>query len=427
MLYWLSMLGIAYAVITFTTSALWGVISGWLLYYYLPPSGTPLVPVALYSLVMLISRIVNIAITLPIGYISDRTHTRWGRRMPFVVSGALLVPFLFVLLWMPPHAGESIINLFYLAIIMVAFNVVYGIHQIPYEALLPELFPEDKQRINVSAWRSGFQFLGAILAGVAGPLVEKMGYAHTAMFFALGTAPFLFLPMFFLSEKSITPKINAPISLRESIRLTLINPAFQVFTTAWALSWIASTFMMETLPYIVTEVCHLREADTVYFYIPAVLVSLLCFPLVTWLAKRFGKLRVFGYSLLACAIVQPSLMFISERIPISLMAQGIIWVLLVAIALSAARILPTAIAADITDLDEKVTGQRREGSFYAFWGLLDQLASGVGSALLPLFLLLGRSKSDPHGPLGVRLLELAGGALLFLGFLIFRKYPHKDI
>jgi GPH family glycoside/pentoside/hexuronide:cation symporter len=98
----------------------------------------------------------------------------------------------------------------------------------------------------------------------------------------------------------------------------------------------------------------------------------------------------------------------------------------VAIALSAARILPTAIAADITDLDEKITGQRREGSFYAFWGLLDQLASGVGSALLPLFLLLGRSKADPHGPLGVRLLELGGGLLLFLGFLILRKYPHKD-
>lgn len=420
------MRGIAYSIITFTTSALWGVISGWLLYFYLPPSGTPLVPVALYSLVMLISRIVNIAVTLPIGFLSDRTRTRWGRRMPYVVSGALLVPFLFVLLWIPPHAGESVINLLYVAIIMVVFNVVYEIHQIPYEALLPELFPEDKQRINISAWRSGFQFLGAILAGIAGPLIEKMGFAQTALIFAVGTAPFLFLPMFFLREKNITPKYSAPISLKDSIRLTLSNRAFQIFTLAWALSWIASTFMMETLPYIVTEVCRLSEADTIYFYLPAVLVSLLCFPIVTWLAKRFGKLRVFGGSLLACAIIQPSLVLVSDRIPIPLMAQGIIWVLLVAIALSAARILPTAIAADITDLDEKITGQRREGSFYAFWGLLDQLASGVGSALLPLFLLLGRSKTDAHGPLGVRLLGLGGGILLFLGFLIFRKYPYKD-
>jgi GPH family glycoside/pentoside/hexuronide:cation symporter len=420
------MTGIAYAVITLATSTLWGVLSGWLLYFYLPPTGSPLVPAALYGLIMLISRGINILITIPVGYLSDRTRTRWGRRMPFVVGGALFIPLLFVLIWMPPHAGESIVNLLYVAVILAAFNVVYEIHQIPCEAMFPELFPDEKQRINISVWRSAFQLVGAVLAGAAGPLIEKTGYANTALIFAAGTAPFLFVPMFFLREKNVTPKNNELISIRESVRLTLSNRAFQVFTLAWALSWIASTFMMETLPYIVTEVCHLSEADTIYFYIPAVLVSLLCFPIVTWLAKRFGKLRVFGGSLLACAIVQPGLMLISERIPIPLMAQGIAWVILAAIALSAAQILPTAIAADITDLDEKITGQRREGSFYAFWGLLDQLASGVGSALLPLFLLLGRSKSDPHGPLGVRLLGLGGGLLLFLGFLIFRKYPHKD-
>ncbi|HTX89772.1 MAG TPA: MFS transporter [Anaerolineales bacterium] len=421
------MSGIAYAIITLATSTLWGVISGWLLYFYLPPTGTPLVPVALYSLVMLISRIVNIVITLPIGYLSDRTHTRWGRRMPYVVGGALFVPFLFVLLWKPPHMGESMTNLIYIAVLMVVFNVVYEIHQIPYEAMLPDLFTEDKQRINVSAWRSAFQFLGAIVVGAAGPLIEKTGYANTVLIFAVGSAPFLFLPMFFLREKNTPPRdTTAQTSLMESIRLTLSNKAFQIFTLAWALSWIASTFMMETLPYIVTEVCRLNEADTIYFYLPAVIVSLLCFPLVTWLAKRFGKLRIFSGSLLLCAIIQPGLMLIGDWIPIPLMAQGIAWVLMVATALSAARILPTAIAADITDLDEKITGLRREGSFYAFWGLLDQLASGVGSACLPLFLLLGRSKTDPQGPLGIRLLGLGGGVLLFLGFLIFRKYPHPD-
>src|SRR3989304_1401350 len=105
--YTIHMTGFFYAVIAIASATLWGVVNGWLLYFYLPPTGTPLVPAAWYSLVMLISRGVNIAITLPVGYLSDRTHTRWGRRMPYIVSGAICIPVLFVMLWIPPHAGES--------------------------------------------------------------------------------------------------------------------------------------------------------------------------------------------------------------------------------------------------------------------------------------------------------------------------------
>jgi glycoside/pentoside/hexuronide:cation symporter, GPH family len=418
--------GIAYAIITLATSTLWGVISGWLLYFYLPPTGEPLVPIALYSLVMLISRGVNILLTLPIGHLSDRTHSRWGRRMPYVVSGALLLPVLFILMWTPPHAGESVVNLLYIAVIMVAFNIAYEVHQVPYEALFPELLPGEKERINISAWRTGFQLLGAILTGAAGPLIEKTGYAHTAILFALGTAPFLFLPMFFLREKIQAPRKEEELSLKASLKLTISNRSFQIFILAWALFWIASTFVMETLPYIVTEICRLSEAETIYFYIPAVLASLLCFPVVTWLSKRFGKIRIFGGSLLAGAVVLPGLLIINDRLPFPLIVQGIFWISLQSIALSGAQVLPTAIAADITDMDEKVTGRRREGSFYAFWGLLDQLSSGIGSALLPLFLLLGRSNTDPHGPIGVRLLGGIGGLLLLVGFLIFRQYPRQQ-
>ena len=84
-------------------------------------------------------------------------------------------------------------------------------------------------------------------------------------------------------------------------------------------------------------------------------------------------------------------------------------------------------AAEITDNDEILTGQRREGSFYSVWGLLNQVSSGLAAGLIPLFLLLGRSKLEPQGPLGVRLLGLAGGVLLFASFWIFRQYKLEPI
>jgi hypothetical protein len=58
--------------------------------------------------------------------------------------------------------------------------------------------------------------------------------------------------------------------------------------------------------------------------------------------------------------------------------------------------------------------------------LLNQVASGLAAGLIPLFLLLGRSQLDPNGPLGVRVLGLAGGILLFASFWIFRQYNLEE-
>src|SRR5574342_1273078 len=96
---------LAYTIITLGSSTLWGVASGWLLYFYLPPGAPPLVPLTYYSAVILVSKAVNIVIGLPIGYISDRTKSSWGRRLPYVIGGAIFLPILFVLLWTPPQTG----------------------------------------------------------------------------------------------------------------------------------------------------------------------------------------------------------------------------------------------------------------------------------------------------------------------------------
>jgi hypothetical protein len=85
--------------------------------------------------------------------------------------------------------------------------------------------------------------------------------------------------------------------------------------------------------------------------------------------------------------------------------------------------LQPALGAEVTDRDAQLTGQRREGTYYATWGLLDQLVNGLVLGLLPLLLTLGRSQTDPRGPLGVRLVGPVGGVLFGAAYLIFLRYP----
>lgn len=420
---------IAYGVINLGTTMAWSIVDGWLLYFYLPPEGQSmaLVPVALYGMAVLSGRILNALFTPLIGYWSDHSRSRWGRRLPFIFISSLPYLIFFLLLWTPPVKGQSLSNLVYLAVILVLFNLAQSLLIIPFGSLLPELARADRHRVRMTAWSASFQLIGVILAGLAGFLIEQRGFGSTMLIYALIVLPLFYLPLLVLRERpGMQIKAEEHFGFWRSIKMTLGNRAFLVLTATGACFWTATTFLMLVIPYIVTEVCQLTVADTPYFYLPAVLASLACYPLVNWLAGRFGKWRVFAGSLLASALVLPLLMLIGPWNPIPLIIQGVTWMTLEAIAMSGVVMLPQALAAEITDYDETITGQRREGAYYSAWSLLDQLVNGLAGALLPVLLLLGRSRSDVHGPLGVRLTGLIGGLLLFGAFLIFQRYPLKN-
>lgn len=417
---------IAYASIMLGSPMLWSIVDSWLLYFYLPPQGqgVPLVPVAIYSIAVFSTRVLNAAITPPIGYISDHARTRWGRRLPFMFVSALPLLIFFVLLWRPPLREESPWNLVYLVVILALYNVAYSFLLIPYNSLMPELVLTDQHRVRMSTWCASFQLMGIIVAGFAGLIIESKGYIVMALVYACIVLPLFYLPFLVLRER---PERQIAATERlgfwQSIALTLSNPAFLVLTAVGGCFWIATAFVIMAIPYIVTEICLLETGDTAYFYIPAVLASLMCYPLVMWLSNRFGKWHIFAGSMLASAIVLPGLMLIGDWLPAPLAVQGVIWITLQAIAMSGFIVLMQAFAAEVTDYDETLTGQRREGAYYSTWGLLDQLINGMAMALLPLLLLLGRSRTDPLGPLGVRMAGLIGGLLLLTAFLIFLRYP----
>src|SRR5689334_20416126 len=108
--YNLTMASLAYGLMALGNAILTGVMSGWLLYFYLPPNGQPLVPVMLYGIAILLSRLIYILSSIPIDHLIRRTRSRWGSHLPYILGGALCMPFLFILLWTPPHAGTSLWN-----------------------------------------------------------------------------------------------------------------------------------------------------------------------------------------------------------------------------------------------------------------------------------------------------------------------------
>lgn len=404
------MTALTYAIITLGNTVLTSVMSGWLIYFYLPPGGNALVPVGLFGIVVLISRISHIAANLLVTRFGSGTTRRWLR---YLIGGAWFMPTLFVLLWLPLQAQASTVNLIYLFVILIAFNVASGLHQAAYRAILPAL--DAKEQGAIGTWNMAFLLLGGILAALSGPLIQSLNYPQAIGMFALGSAPFLIVPGLVLSRRLVgkdQPLERAPFF--ESVRAAWGIPAFRGFALSWGLMWLATTFTFETIPYIVTEICHLSKAEAVYFYLAPLVVSIIAYPLISKLSARYGVKTIYRASLLAGAVAMPGLILISERIPIPLPAQGLIWLSVQTFCLMGAQTSPGAITAEITSGNEA-----QQNALYAFGNLIDQLASGLALAIIPFSLILGNSMANP---IGIKLLGPLGAFFLLVSFVSFGCY-----
>ncbi|MDZ7704245.1 MAG: MFS transporter [Trueperaceae bacterium] len=185
-------------------------------------SGSALVPAGLYSIVIFIIRTVNAVIAPPIGYISDRTQTRWGRRLPFMFASGLPMLVFFVLLWTPLVYSTSNWNLVYLAVIYLLYNFTYTLNQVPYTALLPEIARTEHHRVRVSAWSSGAFLVGMIVGSLGGPLIDRFGYTTTALIYAVAILPFFYAPFLVLRENpKRQDRAVERLDFRQGIKLML--------------------------------------------------------------------------------------------------------------------------------------------------------------------------------------------------------------
>src|ERR671931_199098 len=126
----------------------------WLLYYYAPPSDAhlpTLLPNLAVGALLLVAGIIGALDEAIVGYFSDRTRSRWGRRIPYIVAGAPLWAIFFVLLFTPPADAGAAATAVYLFFVFSLVALFGALASAPYEALLPEIVPSSAERVSLQA------------------------------------------------------------------------------------------------------------------------------------------------------------------------------------------------------------------------------------------------------------------------------------
>jgi GPH family glycoside/pentoside/hexuronide:cation symporter len=422
-------------------SILINLVSVMLIYIYHPPANSglhTLIPTAvflgIFSALALIAaggRLFD-AITDPlIAWMSDRSQHRRGRRIPFMRVGWIPAAIFCIAVFLPPSVSESRLNTIWLLVTLTLFYLFLTIYFIPYNALMPELAPTERDKVRLSTWLSLAYVMGLIIAAQAPLLaswiedllepVHRIRSFQTAIgILALVAGILLHFPVISIDEKKYCEGRPALVSFRKSLGQTLSNYNFRLFLFADFSYFLAISIISSGMLYYLKVLLGLEEALGSTVFGAMILVSLLFYPLVLNISRVMQKKYLLSFGLVFLGVIFLAIFFLG-KLPMPPRVQIYLFALLASLPLAILGIIPYAIIAEIAQLDGLKTGFKKEGMYFAVRNFFYKLGMTTGIMIFTIMTLWGK---DPGNDLGIRLNGLVGFlscAVAGITFLLFRE------
>lgn len=330
--------------------------------------------------VLFAARLLDVISDPIIGFLSDRTRTRFGRRIPWIAGGLPVTALGIWLLFKPPEGAELI----YLASASVLLYIGWTALAVPYAAWGAEVSSRYHERTRFAAWREGAVVAGTLVAaGLAGSGENvEAGLSLLAMVTIAALAVGGCVLLLRAPKPSLVHrKKGGDGSWREGVNLLWRNRPFRRLLGAWLLNGVANGLPATLFLLFVTH--QLAAAGQSNLFLLAYFgMSIAGLPVWLWLSRRWGKHRAWcGAMLWGCCwfAVAPFLGAGDTGLYLALcIGTGL--------ALGADLALPPSMQADVVDVETARTGRARTGLYFALWGMATKLslalAVGVAFPLL---------------------------------------------
>ena len=440
-------------------SILSGIITTWLVTFYLPtdssveagakfyvPTGLIIFGVlTILGLITFVCRIFD-AVTDPwIASLSDRSTNPKGRRIPFMKRAAVPFAIVTVLVFFAPFGVDkgqptSPVNIIWVLVTLILFYLFMTMYCTPYNALISEFGKTQEDRMYISTAISLTFFFGTLLAylpfALAGPLQGAVSFAWSYRIWFIVLAVFalicMLIPVFKLDEKTFVDAKPSDSNAMKSLIKTFRNKDFRKFTFSDIAYWIGLTLFQTGLPFFVTVSMKLDSSNTMLFMGGMTVLSACFYPFVSKLVAKFGKkkLVICGFLGLALAYVITALIGVVPAL--TGMLPGILVVLISAFPMALLGIIPQAIVADVAEEDAIITGEKREGMFFAARTFAMKLGQSLAMLVFTSLAVIGSaqdlSSNDlTASPDGLRIVAIVAVCFCVLGAVILAAYDEKKV
>jgi len=364
-------------------AGIFSTIPGLLLLFYL--TDTLGVSAGLAGLAVLLPKLWDIATDPIVGAWSDRSRSRWGRRRPFLLAGALTLPPCFIALFMAP-VGEPMVAFAWVLAMFCLAATAFTLFQVPYASMPAEMSADYHERTTLVAYRMAFVTLGILAAGALAPMIIKSagggtaGYARMSVVLALVTAASMLVAFFGTARARQTQRDEeAPtMGLRAQLAVAFGDRAYRTLWQAYALQCVALGAVLAAVPYFVRYTLLAGEEAVTLLFVCLVGPAIVTMPLWTAISRRWGK-RV-GYLIAAgiFTVMAASLLLAGPGRLAVVGAQ----VGLLGVGFAGLQVFPFALLPELIDADAARTGLRREGVFTGLWYVGEKGGFALGAWLV---------------------------------------------
>ena len=413
---------------------------------------------AVASTIILVAKFWDAVSDPLMGFISDNTRSRWGRRKPYMFFGGIALLFGLLLLFMPIRDWGVSVGGFtaYMIVMYLLWNTLSTITQVPYCSLASDISPNFRERNNANTIKLVFSAAAAGISYVL-PLLLLEAYTEpeAAMLPAMDGVSFwltiaivfgvlfgggLVLAAIFVKERITPPKQREKFHLKQFVKDYAVpykNKSFRWHIGMYAAAFMCMDIISALAVYYATDVWKGKslfdmEFSSMFIVAPLMVAAVLAFPVVRWLMSKKSKQFAFRIGL-PFYIVGGIMMAVMDPewtppivVPIVSFIMGF--------GFGGAQMMPWIIFPDTVDVAEFATGVRNTGTYSGMMTLIRKVAGALGVGMVGWIMTgagyissetAGEVVPQPESALLAIRLMMGISIVILIGFALFCSFRFK--
>ena len=330
------------------------------------------------------------------GYLGDRTKSKWGKRRPYLIFGALPFALSFWGVFSIPKGLGDVAYFFLIIGSFILFDTFHTLTATAYSAMTAEITEDYNERTSLTTYRMVFSVIGYISgAGVSGVLAglfsslfgitEHEGWSLVALTFGILGGVAMLIPGLFLKYDTAVESKPSEIPAFKSILSTFKNKPFVMYVIITSIMSISFTMVTTMLNYYIEHHLHMEESGLLIMLAMMGTLAVFLVPCGI-LMNKVGKAKSYAIGLTIASAALIAVFFIPGG------PNPLIFILaaIAGLGFSAQWVCPHAMIPDVIEYDELMTGERREGVYYGVHATSGKITGALASAACGWGLELGR-------------------------------------